>query len=150
MEFKIKNEKGVTIITLKGEVIGGPDATELRRQLHSLIDQGKKNIVVDLGQVELMNSSGLGMLIGGLTTVRNAGGDLRLANASAKILSLFTVTKLSKIADRLEAGEGSAGKLLKDPSVYNNVDQMLVETRSLVKAIRENPKRYLTIHLKLF
>jgi phospholipid/cholesterol/gamma-HCH transport system substrate-binding protein len=39
---------------------------------------------------------------------------------------------------------------LKDPSLYNNTDQMLVETRGLVKAIRENPKRYLTIHLKLF
>jgi anti-sigma B factor antagonist len=97
MEFKIKHEKGVTIISLKGEVIGGPDATELRRQLHSLIDEGKKKIVVDLEHVELMNSSGLGMLIGGLTTVRNAGGDLKLANASTKILSLFTVTKLSKV-----------------------------------------------------
>lgn len=97
MEFKIKHEKGVTIISLKGEVIGGPDATELRRQLHSLIEQGKKKIVVDLEQVELMNSSGLGMLIGGLTTVRNSDGDLRLAKASAKILSLFAVTRLSKV-----------------------------------------------------
>lgn len=97
MEFKIKQEKGVTVISLKGKVIGGPDASELTRQLHGLIDQGKKQIVVDLGGVELMNSSGLGMLIGGLTTVRNAGGDLKLANASVKILSLFTVTKLSKV-----------------------------------------------------
>ena len=60
------------------------------------------------------------------------------------------VTKLSLLSDRLEAGEGSAGKLFKDPSLYNNSDQMLVETRSLVKAIRENPKKYLTIHFKLF
>ncbi len=60
------------------------------------------------------------------------------------------VTKLSLLTDRLEAGEGSAGKLFKDPSLYNNSDQMLVETRSLVKAIRENPKKYLTIHFKLF
>jgi anti-sigma B factor antagonist len=97
VESKIKHEKGVTIISLKGEVVGGPDATELRRQLQNLIEQGKKKIVVDLGQVELMNSSGLGMLIGGLTTVRNAGGDLKLANASPKILTLFTVTKLSKV-----------------------------------------------------
>ena len=61
-----------------------------------------------------------------------------------------TVTKLSEISDRLEAGEGSAGRLLKDPSLYNNLDQMLIESRTLVKAIRENPKRYLTIHMKLF
>jgi anti-sigma B factor antagonist len=97
MEFKIKHEKGVTVISLKGEVVGGPDATELRRQLYRLIEQGKKKIVVDLEQVDLMNSSGLGMLIGGLTTVRNASGDLKLAKASTKILSLFTVTKLSKV-----------------------------------------------------
>ena len=58
--------------------------------------------------------------------------------------------KLSAIADRLDAGEGSAGKFLRDPSFYDNTNQLLVESRDLVKAIRQNPKRYLTIHLKLF
>ncbi len=58
--------------------------------------------------------------------------------------------KLSTIADRLDAGEGTAGKFLRDPSLYNNADQMLVESRELVKAIRQNPKKYLTIHLKVF
>jgi phospholipid/cholesterol/gamma-HCH transport system substrate-binding protein len=61
-----------------------------------------------------------------------------------------TMDKLSAISDRLDAGEGSVGKLLRDPALYNNADQMLVETRGLVKSIRENPKRYLTIHFKVF
>ena len=61
-----------------------------------------------------------------------------------------TVTKLSILADRLEAGEGSAGKLFKDPSLYNNADQMLVESRELVKAIRKDPKTYLSIKLHIF
>ena len=61
-----------------------------------------------------------------------------------------TVTKLSMISDRLEAGEGSAGKLLKDPSLYNNADQMLAESRELVKAIRQDPKKYLSIKLHIF
>ncbi|HMK28222.1 MAG TPA: MlaD family protein [Terriglobales bacterium] len=61
-----------------------------------------------------------------------------------------TISKLSTIMDRLEAGEGTAGKLLRDPSLYVNADQMLVETRTLVQAIRENPKKYLTIHFKVF
>jgi phospholipid/cholesterol/gamma-HCH transport system substrate-binding protein len=61
-----------------------------------------------------------------------------------------TVTKLSILTDRLEAGEGSAGKLFKDPSLYNNADQMLVESRELVKAIRQDPKKYLTIKLHVF
>ena len=61
-----------------------------------------------------------------------------------------TVTRLSSMMDRLDAGEGTAGKLLRDPSLYNNADQMLVETRKLVLAIRENPKKYLTIRFKIF
>lgn len=61
-----------------------------------------------------------------------------------------TMNKLSDLSDRLTSGQGTIGKLIQDPSVYNNVDQLLVETRDLIKAIRQNPKKYLTIHLKLF
>jgi len=60
------------------------------------------------------------------------------------------VSKLSNLTDRLEAGDGTAGKLLRDPSIYNNADQMLLETRELLKSIRENPKQFLTIRLKVF
>jgi phospholipid/cholesterol/gamma-HCH transport system substrate-binding protein len=61
-----------------------------------------------------------------------------------------TITNLQTVSTRLANGEGSAGKLLDDPSLYTNADQMLVETRKLVQAVRENPKRYLTIHFKIF
>jgi phospholipid/cholesterol/gamma-HCH transport system substrate-binding protein len=61
-----------------------------------------------------------------------------------------TMDKLNSIADQLERGDGSAGRLLKDPSVYNNTDQLLVETRTLIKAVRENPKKYLTIRFRIF
>jgi len=61
-----------------------------------------------------------------------------------------TMTKLSDITDRLQAGEGTAGKFLRDPSLFNNTDQLLLESRELIKSIRENPKRYLTIKLKVF
>jgi phospholipid/cholesterol/gamma-HCH transport system substrate-binding protein len=61
-----------------------------------------------------------------------------------------TITNLNNIVARLNAGEGSAGALLKNPSLYNNADQMLLESRNLIKAIRENPKKYLTIRLRVF
>ena len=61
-----------------------------------------------------------------------------------------TVTRLNDIVDRLDKGEGSAGKFLKDPSLYNNADSLLVETQNLIKAVRQDPKKYLTIHLKIF
>ena len=61
-----------------------------------------------------------------------------------------TVTRLNSILDRIDNGEGTAGKLVVDPSLYNNADQLLVETRNLIAAVRKDPKKYLTIHLKLF
>jgi phospholipid/cholesterol/gamma-HCH transport system substrate-binding protein len=60
------------------------------------------------------------------------------------------VDRLSDITDRLNQGQGTAGKLLHDTSMYDNTNRLLLESRELVKAIRENPKRYLTIHLKIF
>jgi phospholipid/cholesterol/gamma-HCH transport system substrate-binding protein len=60
------------------------------------------------------------------------------------------LTKLSQLTTQLEAGQGSAGKFFKDEGLYDNSNQLLVETRGLIKAIRENPKRYLTIKLHVF
>lgn len=61
-----------------------------------------------------------------------------------------TMTKLSELTTQLEAGQGTAGKLLKDDTLYNNANTMLVEARDLVKAVRENPKKYLSIKLHIF
>ena len=61
-----------------------------------------------------------------------------------------TMTKLAALTSELEAGQGTAGKLFKDDTLYNNANQMLTETQNLVKAIRENPKKYLSIKLHVF
>jgi len=61
-----------------------------------------------------------------------------------------TISNLQVLSERMKNGEGTAGKLFTDPSLFNNADQMLVETRKLVQAIRENPKKYLTVHVRGF
>lgn len=61
-----------------------------------------------------------------------------------------TMNRISSISDRLDSGEGSAGKFLHDPSMYDNTNKLLTDSQELVKAIRQNPKKYLTIHLKIF
>ena len=61
-----------------------------------------------------------------------------------------TITKLSELTSELEAGQGTVGKLFKDDALYNNSNQMLTETRELIKAVRENPKKYLSIKLHIF
>ena len=97
MKFKSKESNGIEIIKLEGNVLGGPDAAQLNDSLHKLIEEKKNKVIVDLSDVPLMNSSGLGMLIAAATTMRNAGGELKLAGASEKILHLLKVTKLVTI-----------------------------------------------------
>jgi len=61
-----------------------------------------------------------------------------------------TITNLASISEKMNSPDGTVGKLLTDASVYNNTDQAIVEMRNLLKAVRENPKKYLTIHFKVF
>ncbi len=102
MKFKTKEIESVVVFELKGNIMGGADATALNEELQKLIEAGKKRVVVDLGDVQFMNSSGLGMLIGGLNKIRNAGGDLKIARASEKIQNLLKVTKLTTLFDHYE------------------------------------------------
>jgi len=97
MKLNHREENGVMIVEPKGKIMGGPESTALHDLLHDLIDQGKKNVVIDLGKVDWMNSTGLGLLISGLTTLRKSGGELKLANVTDKIQSLLTITKLVTI-----------------------------------------------------
>jgi anti-sigma B factor antagonist len=97
MKLNHREENGVVVIEPKGKIMGGPESTALHDLLHDLIDQGKSSVVIDLGKVDWMNSTGLGLLISGLTTLKKSGGELRLANVTDKIQSLLTITKLVTI-----------------------------------------------------
>ena len=103
MRFKTEERYNAVIIQLKGDVMGGPDGAKLHDQLRQLKESGQQNVVVDLSKVRFMNSSGLGMLIGGLSTMRNAGGDLRLANATDRIQSLLMIAKLLTVFKHYES-----------------------------------------------
>ena len=62
----------------------------------------------------------------------------------------MTMDNVAELSKQLNSTDSSIGKLLHDPSLYDNTNNLLVETRSLIKAMRENPKKYLTIHVKIF
>jgi anti-sigma B factor antagonist len=103
MRIKTSEKYSAVVIELKGNVIGGPDSEEFSKLLHKFVDEGKKNVVVDLGSVKFMNSSGLGMLISGFTTMKNGGGSLKLSNATEKINSLLVITKLITIFENFDS-----------------------------------------------
>ena len=103
MKLTTREDKGIAILEPKGKIMGGPDATLLHDKLHELISQGKKKVVIDLAKVDWMNSTGLGILISGLTTMRNNGGELKLANVTEKIQSLLTITKLITVFETFDS-----------------------------------------------
>lgn len=113
MKTKISERYSAVVIELKGNVMGGEDTKEFNDMLHKLIDDGKKNIVVDLHDVKFMNSSGLGMLIGGLTTVKKSEGTFRLSRVTDKIESLLIITKLITIFETYKTVEEAVASFAK-------------------------------------
>ena len=97
MKYSIKEQFNCVVISLKGKLMGGPDAEKFREDLHELIEQDKTNVIVNLGKVKFMNSSGLGIIIGALTTMRKAGGNLIICEADKKIEDLLIVTQLISV-----------------------------------------------------
>jgi anti-sigma B factor antagonist len=105
MKIKTSEHYDAVAIELRGNVMGGPEANELNDLLHKLLEEDKKNVVIDLSDVKFMNSSGLGMLISAYTTMKNGGGNLKLANATEKIQSLLMITKLITIFENYDSLE---------------------------------------------
>ncbi len=99
MKYSINEKYNCVIIAPKGKILGGPDAEIFRNDLQKLIDEGKKNVIFDLAKVHFMNSSGIGILIGGFKTMRANGGDIKLCNADKRITSLLMVSHLNTVFD---------------------------------------------------
>ncbi len=87
----------VAVLTIKGNLTGEPDTGKLRDRIYSLLEDGFNKIVLDLKGMRYVSSTGLGTFIAALTSVRNKGGDLRLANVTEKVESLFVITQLVKV-----------------------------------------------------
>ncbi len=97
MSMNVSEQNGITILALAGKIMGGPEAGEINDQINALIDQGRKRITIDLKEVEWMNSSGLGILIGAITTLKNNNGSLSLVHISDRIENLLKITKLFNV-----------------------------------------------------
>lgn len=97
MKIKEKMKGDVAVVSLRGNLMGEPDTTEVREKIYSLLQDDVRKIVLDLGKVKWINSSGLGALIAAMTSVKNKGGDMRLANITEKVESVFMITQLIKV-----------------------------------------------------
>ena len=103
MKLTDREENGVIVLEPAGKIMGGPDASLLHDKLYEFIEQDKKQFIVDLSAVDWMNSTGLGILISGYTTLRNNGGKLKLANVTEKIKTLLVITKLDPVFESYDS-----------------------------------------------
>ena len=94
MKFKTNDQYHATVIELKGKFLGSVDGEAFRNVINDLKDKGKTKLVIDLSGTDMIDSTGIGTLIGSLTTVRNAGGDMRIAGLKKRIKNLFLMTRL--------------------------------------------------------
>lgn len=100
-------EGNVAIISLSGKLMGGPDAEKVRELIKESLDEEAKNILIDLGDVSWVNSTGLGILIASHVTVTNAGGNIKLSRVSKRIDQIFMVTKLHTVFDTYETRDAA-------------------------------------------
>ena len=101
MSLKIESREvaHVTILDIHGRIILGDELGQLRDAVHRLVNEGKKKIILNLAGVDYIDSSGVGELVGCYTTVRNAGGELKLLNLTQKVHDVLHVTKLYTVFD---------------------------------------------------
>ena len=101
MSLKItpREVDGVTILDVVGRITLGKETGMLRETVRALAAQGKKKILLNLAQVDYLDSTGVGELVGSFTTVRNSGGELKLLNLSQKVIDVLHVTKLYTVFD---------------------------------------------------
>ncbi|PYY15456.1 MAG: anti-sigma factor antagonist [Acidobacteria bacterium] len=109
MKASSRRVDGVTILDLSGRITLGEGSVVLRDQIRDLLGKSEKKILLNLGDVTYIDSSGIGELVSAFTTVRNQGGELKLLNLTKKVHDLLQITKLYTVFD-VKDDEASAVK----------------------------------------
>ena len=101
MSVKIETRKvgDVTVVDVSGRITLGEGSSALRDVLRDLSAQGNKKILLNLSEVSYIDSSGIGELVSGFTTVANQGGDLKLLGLTKRVKDLLQITKLYTVFD---------------------------------------------------
>ncbi len=112
MKSSTRQVDGVSIVDLSGRITLGEGSTMLRDIVRDMIAKGQKKILLNLGDVTYIDSSGIGELVSAFTTVRNGGGELKLLNLTKKVHDLLQITKLYTVFD-IKDDEATAIKSFK-------------------------------------
>ncbi|HYX52798.1 MAG TPA: STAS domain-containing protein [Candidatus Limnocylindrales bacterium] len=99
MKASNRQVNGVTVVDMSGRITLGEGSVILRDTVRDLLSKGNKKILLNLGDVTYIDSSGIGELVSAFTSVRNQGGELKLLNLTKKVHDLLQITKLYTVFD---------------------------------------------------
>ena len=99
MKASTRQIQDVTVVDLSGQIKLGEGSSVLRDTVKDLLSKGHRKILLNLGEITYIDSSGIGELISAFTSVRNQGGDLKLLHLTKKIHDLLQITKLYTVFD---------------------------------------------------
>jgi anti-sigma B factor antagonist len=99
IDFSTRQSDGITIVDLKGRITLGEGSVTLRDTVHDLLSKGKKKILLNLGDVNYIDSSGIGELVSAFTAARKQDGEVKLLNLSKRVHDLLQITKLYTVFD---------------------------------------------------
>ncbi len=102
MKIEARHEQGVTILEPKGKITIGVGDVALRRAVTEALEAAARDILVDLGGVSTIDSSGIGELVSAYTTVTNRGGKLKLVNLPPKVTDILQITQLISVFEVFE------------------------------------------------
>ncbi len=100
-----KHLDGVTLLDLRGKITLGEETEQLRNKVKQLAESGHSRIIIDLGEVDYVDSGGLGALVGCSTAVRKSGGELKLLRLTKRLRDLLQITRLSTLFEVHDAVE---------------------------------------------
>ena len=103
MKISRREEGSISVIQPKGKITIGEGDILLREEINKALGEEKKKLVLDLGEVSYMDSAGVGELVSVYTSVKNRGGELKLANLTKKIKDLLAITQLLTIFDAFDS-----------------------------------------------
>ena len=107
MKTSTRQVDGVNIVDCSGRITLGEGSVILRDTVRDLLSKGQKKILLNLGEVNYIDSSGIGELVSGFTTVTNSGGQLKLLNLNKRVKDLLQITKLYTVFDVHEDEAGA-------------------------------------------
>ena len=99
LKLSTRQVDGITIVDCSGRITLGEGSVVLRDAVKDLLSKGQKKILLNLGDVNYIDSSGIGELVSAYTTVKNQGGELKLLNLTKKVHDLLQITKLYTVFD---------------------------------------------------